>query len=194
MTPFKGKNKGTSPFGPRTSPITGRAEQHRGQDITAPDGDWQVREVTGGTVLRVTSDQWRGKYVDVQTKPGTFERYQHMDAIYVTVGQKVPQGTVLGMAGSTGDVTGRHLHFGVYQGGSAEANAVNPAAWSDVPNTVGTHPGDDNLDGATPAPVPPPTTTLYEFNGIIASTGDAADLEALLAEKQLTYMKKEVSA
>lgn len=187
MTPFKGPNRVTSVYGPRTSPLTGKPEQHRGQDITAPDGDWRVREVTGGTVLRVAYDQWRGKYVDVQTKPGTFQRYQHMDAIYVAVGDAVPQGATLGVAGATGDTTGRHLHFGVYRGGTAEACAVDPHQWSGLPNTAATHPGNNDLDDAK-------KSQLYEYNNIIASPGDAAALEALLAERRLAYSKREVSA
>lgn len=155
MTPFAGGNRVTSPFGPRKSPISGAAETHRGQDIVPTDGNWQVRECTGGTVLRVTADQWRGKYVDVQTAPGVFQRYQHMDVISVGVGQTVPQGTVLGLAGSTGDVTGRHLHFGVYKNGTAEACAVNPAAFSGVPNTTATHPGNSALDKAPAQPEAP---------------------------------------
>ena len=157
MTPFAGGNRVTSPFGPRKSPISGVAETHRGQDIVPTNGNWQVRECTGGTVLRVAADQWRGKYVDVQTAPGVFQRYQHMDVISVGVGQAVPQGAVLGLAGSTGDVTGRHLHFGVYKNGTAEACAVNPAAFSGVPNTAATHPGNSALDKAPAPPTAPDT-------------------------------------
>ncbi len=151
MTPFKGSNRVTSPFGPRQSPITGLAENHKGQDITAagawPGEAWLVRECTGGTVLRVTRDRWRGNYVDVQTAPGVLERYQHLHEIYVEEGQAAPQGAVLAMAGSSGDSTGVHLHFEVQKNGSA----LNPEAWSEVPNQKGSHPGNDNLDAA-PAP------------------------------------------
>ena len=188
MTPFKGRNRITSPHGARRSPVTGKTEIHRGQDITAPDGDWRVRECTGGTVLRVTWDAARGKYVDVQSRPGTFQRYQHMETIFVSVGQKVSQGEVLGLAGSTGHSTGRHLHFGVYKGGTAEACAVNPALWSGLPNASGTYPGNNALDSApTPAPAP-----LYQYSGIVASQGDAAQLEDLLRQKGIAFQKREV--
>ena len=154
MTPFKGTNRVTSPYGWRTSPINGQAQHHNGQDIVGsgayPGAGWEVRELTGGTVLRVTSDQWRGKYVDVQTSPGIFERYQHMKDIYAKVGQKVPQGTVLGMAGTTGDSTGVHLHFEVQKNGYA----INPEVFSDIPNRVGTYAGNYTIDGVQPAPEP----------------------------------------
>ena len=37
--------------------------------------------------------------------------YGHMSALYVSEGQSVGQGTVLGAVGSTGLATGPHLHF-----------------------------------------------------------------------------------
>ncbi len=203
MTPFRGTNRVTSAYGPRRSPISGRQEQHKGEDIVAagawPGEAWLVRECSGGTVLRVTSDQWRGNYVDVQTAPGVFERYQHMHEIYVRPGQGVPQGCILGMAGKTGDSTGPHLHFEVQKNGVA----VNPAAWSDLPNAVGICPGNDKLDGeargeAPGPPVPavphlPGRPVLYEHNGIVASPGDAAATETLLAEKAIPFVKKEAA-
>lgn len=43
--------------------------------------------------------------------------YLHMQRIYVSPGQSVSAGTVLGEVGMTGYVTGCHLHFGVLQNG-----------------------------------------------------------------------------
>lgn len=146
MTPFKGDNVVTSTYGPRKSPINGKREQHKGQDIVTagqwPGPAWLVRECTGGRVLRVSSDRWRGLYVDVETRAGTFERYQHLHEVLVHPGQAVPQGTVLGMAGKSGDSTGVHLHFEVQKNGAA----ILPSAWSGVPNTCKCHPGNSQLD------------------------------------------------
>lgn len=154
MTPFKTQNRVTSPFGWRT--IFDKREFHRGVDIVPttrsgemlPESAWLIREVTGGMVLRTAADQWRGNYVDVQTAPGTFERYQHLARADVGVGQAVAQGTVIGLAGSTGQSTGRHLHFGVYRGGTAERCAVMPSAWAGLPNACGLFSGNDTLDAA----------------------------------------------
>lgn len=192
MTPFKGINRVTSPFGYRKSPITGRTELHEGEDIVTdaaawPHDAWKVRECTGGTVLRVTSDKWRGNYVDVQTSPGIFERYQHMHEIYVKPGQSVPQGTVLGMAGKTGDSTGVHLHMGVYKNGAA----INPEQWSDVPNRVGRYPGNDTKDGVDPAPAPV-APKLYMITIGPASTGDMNTIEAMAKSLQLNTEVKDV--
>lgn len=148
MTPFEGECRVTSPFGARKSPITGVAEQHKGIDIVTtgnwPGAAWKVRECTGGTVLRIASDRWRGNYVDVQTDIGVFQRYQHLHEVYVVVGQAVKQGDAIGMAGKTGDSTGVHLHFEVQKNGVP----AEPSAWCDVPNREGSHPGNSRMDAA----------------------------------------------
>ena len=43
--------------------------------------------------------------------------YAHCSSICVTVGQQVKQGEVTGYVGTTGNSTGNHLHFEVWQNG-----------------------------------------------------------------------------
>lgn len=167
MTPFKGTNRVTSPFGYRTITINGKkaSEHHNGIDVvcTKYPGEsvssdvWDFREVTGGTVVEVSTgwNSGRGTLVKVQTAPGVIEIYQHNAANYVKVGQVVPQGTVLARAGATGNVTGVHLHFEVQVNGKA----VEPSAWLGLPNAAGTYSGNDTKDVAAgdeqPAEVDP---------------------------------------
>lgn len=157
MTPFKGTNRITSPFGWRTyKNYSGKTvrEHHNGIDLVptdypgqALDSDaWCYREVTGGQVV-AASTGWnggRGTLVKVQTAPGVIQIYQHNAENLVHVGQRVPQGTVLARAGGTGNVTGDHLHFEVQVNGTP----VDPSPWLGLPNAAGTYPGNDTLDDA----------------------------------------------
>ena len=182
MTPFRGTNRITSPYGWRTyknsAGVTIR-EHHNGIDVvpTRYAGEdvagnaWDFREVTGGCVIEVSAgwNSGRGTLIKVQTAPGVIEIYQHCAAVYVTVGQQVPQGTVLGRAGATGNVTGAHLHFEVQVNGSP----LEPSAWLGLPNAGGTYPGDDTLDnGQTDEPADPPVAAQLQTLCILDATPD----------------------
>ena len=165
MTPFKGKNRVTSIFGWRTSPITGARQHHNGIDSVAQDGNWNVRECTGGTVIETSIgyNYGRGNLVRVQCG-NAVETYQHLASIAVKKGQTVRQGDLIGVAGKTGDSTGVHLHFEVTIGGKP----VNPSEWCGIPNAIGTYDGNDNVDGVGPAPIQPDTVTegnIVAFSG-----------------------------
>ena len=183
MTPFRETNRITSPYGWRTytnnAGVTIR-EHHNGIDVVptryAGEEDlagtaWDFREVTGGRVIEVSAgwNAGRGTLIKVQTAPGVIEIYQHCAAVYVKVGQQVPQGTVLGRAGATGNVTGAHLHFEVQVNGTP----VEPSAWLGLPNAGGTYPGDDTLDnGQTDEPADPPVAAQLQTLCILDATPD----------------------
>lgn len=94
---------------------------HRGRDIA---GSWgtEVVAAESGTVIAANNydswgDSW-GYYVLIYHN-GTFTtRYAHLSSLTVSQGQYVEKGTVVGYEGDTGNVTGPHLHFEVYQDGS----------------------------------------------------------------------------
>lgn len=117
----------TSQFGYRTDPFTGEISYHSGTDIAAPYGT-PVLAAAGGTVtVANATDPWGGSYgyyVKIQ-HDGTFDTlYAHCSSICVTPGQQVQQGEVIGYVGSTGNSTGNHLHFEVWENGQRR-NAID---------------------------------------------------------------------
>jgi murein DD-endopeptidase MepM/ murein hydrolase activator NlpD len=64
-----------------------------------------------------------GYHVVVDCGDGWTTLYAHMSAIHVTPGERVSQGTQLGVSGVTGYTTGEHLHFEIRYFGAP----VNPA-------------------------------------------------------------------
>ena len=117
----------TSQFGYRTDPFTGEISYHSGTDIAAPYGT-PVLAAAGGTVtVANATDPWGGSYgyyVKIQ-HDGTFDTlYAHCSSICVTPGQQVQQGEVIGYVGSTGNSTGNHLHFEVWEDGQRQ-NAMD---------------------------------------------------------------------
>lgn len=115
-----------SPFGFRTSPITGGSgEFHRGQDYAAQCGT-SVLAAASGTV---TFSGWHpyggGNRVVIDHGNGLETTYNHLSSSSVQVGQKVGRGDVVALAGTTGASTGCHLHFEVMVNGEV----VDPTGW-----------------------------------------------------------------
>lgn len=109
----------TSNFGYRIHPISGTRKLHTGIDIAAPKGI-PVLASAPGTVSRVQYlTTGYGYNVMIDHGNGIETLYAHMSAIYVTEGQPVIPGQIIGAVGSTGASTGNHLHFEVRQDGVA---------------------------------------------------------------------------
>ncbi len=117
----------SSGFGYRSARISGRSF-HGGVDIVKPGGHSTGAPVIAAAAGRVTVAQngYRGygHTVVIDHGNGLETRYAHMKpgSITVRVGQTVSQGQQIGQIGSTGNVTGPHLHFEVMKNGTK----VNP--------------------------------------------------------------------
>lgn len=95
---------------------------HKGIDIAAGVGDSVWASDNGTVVYAGWNDTGYGYMVMIDHNDGYQTLYGHLSAVYVTCGQAIYQGTVLGAAGATGNVTGPHLHFEVRLNGGF----VNP--------------------------------------------------------------------
>ncbi|MDX2257196.1 MAG: M23 family metallopeptidase [Pseudanabaenaceae cyanobacterium bins.39] len=115
----------SSIFGERVHPITGKVTFHQGTDLAAPEGTPVVAAFSG----YVEVSGWVGGYglMVVISHGDTHEtRYAHLSEVLVKPGQKVKQGTVIGLVGSTGMATGPHLHFEIWRKLEQGMVAINP--------------------------------------------------------------------
>lgn len=102
----------TSKFGYRSSPFTGQSSFHKGLDIAAPPGT-PIYAPARGTVTAAGADGAYGLSVDISHGGGLSTKYGHMSKFVVKAGQAVERGQLIGHVGSTGRVTGPHLHYEV---------------------------------------------------------------------------------
>lgn len=120
------------PVAPGTYEVTARFGEcgglwsgcHTGLDFAAPSGA-PVRAIAGGVI---TETAYVGAYGNrtVQTLPdGTEIWYCHQTSFAVGAGTEVRAGQVIGSVGSTGNVTGPHLHLEMRPGGG---DPVDPYA------------------------------------------------------------------
>ncbi len=98
---------------------------HPGNDI-ASNAAPPIVASDGGTIIVAgwPDNGGYGNRVEIDHGNGYITRYAHLSNIYVTAGQRVAKGQVLGKMGTTGRSTGTHLHFEIHYKGIA----VNPLA------------------------------------------------------------------
>ena len=97
-------------YGYRKNPITGENQFHRGIDIAVPEGT-EVYAGHDGTVTTAAYDDDYGNYIVITDSKGFTTKYAHLESMNVSAGQTVRHGEIIGKTGSTGAVTGSHLHL-----------------------------------------------------------------------------------
>ena len=107
IIPLKGTI--TSRYGPRNPTTPTVPKYHTGIDIAVNEGTVFIASMAG-TVETVSSVGDYGNHVKI-VNGDVMTLYAHCKTIYVKQGDEVAQGQQIGEVGSTGNVTGPHLHF-----------------------------------------------------------------------------------
>ncbi|WP_395340584.1 peptidoglycan DD-metalloendopeptidase family protein [Ningiella sp. W23] len=101
----------SSNFNPkRFHPVQKRIKPHRGVDYVAAVGT-PVLAAGDGKVIKAAYDRFNGHHVFIQHGERYQTKYLHFKNRAVKRGDTVKQGQVIGYLGSTGMVTGAHLHY-----------------------------------------------------------------------------------
>lgn len=86
---------------------------HNGLDIAVPEGT-SVKAMTDGKVLlNADNFYYAGNFIIIDHGLGVNSMYLHLSKSFVTEGQIVKKGEVIGEVGTTGRSTGPHLHWTV---------------------------------------------------------------------------------
>ncbi|MGI9336769.1 MAG: M23 family metallopeptidase [Gammaproteobacteria bacterium] len=111
----------SSPFGSRADPLTGKRDFHYGIDFAGRRGT-PIHAVASGVVTFSGRRAGYGNMVEVNHGNGTVTRYAHNHENLVAEGDTVKKGMRIALLGSTGRVSGPHVHFEVLRAGKQ----INP--------------------------------------------------------------------
>ena len=98
--------------GPKTQGVHG----HNGIDISGRGGLSVVAAAEGRVLISLSSgyNGGYGSYIVINHPNGTQTLYGHLSANFVSAGDYVSQGQLIGNIGNTGKSTGPHLHFEIH--------------------------------------------------------------------------------
>jgi murein DD-endopeptidase MepM/ murein hydrolase activator NlpD len=103
-------------------------EFHDGIDIGAEQNE-KIVAVKSGIVLSVKSSRTYGNILKYEVVDGYVITYAHCNEIFVKEGEKIKQGQIVASVGSTGMVTGPHLHYGISKNGKF----IDPIKYTNLP-------------------------------------------------------------
>jgi murein DD-endopeptidase MepM/ murein hydrolase activator NlpD len=110
-----------SGFGVRINPFHKGNYRHDGVDIALPKGT-EILAAGNGKVAYFSSSNLEagfGNYIEIDHGNGVLTRYSHLEKISVTWGQKIKQGQVIGLSGSSGGSVAPHLHYEIIKNGKS---------------------------------------------------------------------------
>jgi murein DD-endopeptidase MepM/ murein hydrolase activator NlpD len=110
-----------SGYGVRINPFHKGNYHHDGVDIAMSKGTL-VLATGNGRISYFSNSNLEagfGNYIEVDHGHGLITRYAHLEKISVTWGQKVTQGQVIGLSGTSGGSVAPHLHYEVIKNGKS---------------------------------------------------------------------------
>lgn len=110
----------SSEFGTREEEGDIVTSYHNGIDIAIVTGTDVMSAIDGEVILSTESDSY-GKYIKIKNGD-LVTLYAHCSQLNVKVGDKIKQGDIIAKSGSSGKVTGPHLHFEIIY----KDNYINP--------------------------------------------------------------------
>ena len=114
--PLDGTRNVNSAYGIYRSAFSG---VHQGVDLSGWTGD-NIYAVDDGVVTFAGTSGTYGNLIKLSHGNGYETYYAHCSKLYVTIGDTVKKGDVIGLVGMTGRATGPHLHFEVRYYGAAQ--------------------------------------------------------------------------
>ena len=133
--PLTGKFKVTCEY--KRKGTSWAAGWHTGIDLVGSD---TIYATCDGIVTRTGFDQSYGNFIVVKDNvTGKYHWYCHLSKINVKLNQAVTRVSKIGVMGSTGNVTGKHLHFEIRNASNEYADNSNPADYMGIPNKVGSY-------------------------------------------------------
>lgn len=120
----QGKGEITSDFGANRG-----ATDHSGIDIAVETGTKILAPFSGTIIAAEDSGDGYGERVDIRNdKTGEVVRLGHNSELKVSAGQKIQEGELAALSGSTGKSTGPHSHVMVYKNEEDAKGYKNTAA------------------------------------------------------------------
>jgi murein DD-endopeptidase MepM/ murein hydrolase activator NlpD len=102
--------------GPRIHPVYGYRSCHTGIDIRGSYGT-SIKSAAAGKVIAIENGGPYGLHTTISHGNGISTMSAHQSRVAVRVGQIVQQGQTIGYVGTSGWVTGAHLHWEVHVNG-----------------------------------------------------------------------------
>lgn len=103
----------TSYYGMRKHPVHGKKQFHKGIDLK---GNSKIHSIKEGKVIISKKSKTYGNIIAIRHPNNIVSLYAHNHINYVKKGDYVKRNQVIALMGSTGYVTGKHLHFEIRNG------------------------------------------------------------------------------